>query len=65
MEKDKEIMSDLEFDSRCMLMSLPLWDLENFMRLVFVAQSVPEFRCGSEGEWFCVLACKMGYTNGK
>lgn len=36
-----EIMNDWNYDFRCMLTSLPVWDLENFKWLVLVIQSVP------------------------
>jgi hypothetical protein len=41
MDKYKEITNDWDYDASCMLTSLPVWDLENFKRLIFVAQSVP------------------------
>jgi hypothetical protein len=33
-------MNDWNHDASCTLTSLPVWDLENFKRLVFVEQSV-------------------------
>jgi hypothetical protein len=36
----KEITNDLNYDASCTLKSLPVWDLENFKRLIFVVQSV-------------------------
>jgi hypothetical protein len=38
--KYKEITNHLNYDASCMLTSLPVWDLENFKRLIFVVQSV-------------------------
>jgi hypothetical protein len=38
--KYKEIKNDLNYDASCTLTSLPVWDLENFKRLIFVVQSV-------------------------
>jgi hypothetical protein len=39
--KYKAITNDRNYDASCTLTSLPVWDLENFKRLVFVVQSVP------------------------
>jgi hypothetical protein len=38
--KYKEIMNDRNNDAKCTLTSLPVWDLENFKSLIFVAQCV-------------------------
>jgi hypothetical protein len=38
--KYKEITNDSNYDANCTLTSLPVWDLENFKRLIFVVQSV-------------------------
>jgi hypothetical protein len=43
MDKYKEITNDWNDDASCMLKLLPVWDLENFMRLIFVAQCVQIF----------------------
>jgi hypothetical protein len=40
MVKYKAITNDWNYDTSCMLTSLPVWDLEIFKRLVFVVQSV-------------------------
>jgi hypothetical protein len=40
-DKYKEITNDWNYDASCTLTSLPVWDLENFKRLIFVVQSVP------------------------
>jgi hypothetical protein len=40
--KYKEITNDWNYDASCTLTSLPVWDLENFKRLIFVVQSVHE-----------------------
>jgi hypothetical protein len=40
--KCKEIMNDWNYDASCRLMSLSVWDIENFMHLVSVAQSIPK-----------------------
>jgi hypothetical protein len=40
------ITNDSNYGANCMPMSLPLWDLENFDRLIFVAQSVQETEVG-------------------
>jgi hypothetical protein len=36
----KEITNDWTYGESCMLISLLIWDLQNFKRLVFVVQSV-------------------------
>jgi hypothetical protein len=41
--KYKEITNDWNYDASCTLTSLPVWDLENFKRLISVVQSVHEF----------------------
>jgi hypothetical protein len=41
-DKYKEIANNWNDDASCALTSLPVWDLENFKRLIFVVQSVPE-----------------------
>jgi hypothetical protein len=38
-DKYKEITNDWNYDASCTLTSLPVSDLENFMHLIFVAQS--------------------------
>jgi hypothetical protein len=38
-DKDKEITNDWNFDASCTLTSLPVWNLENFKRLISVAQN--------------------------
>jgi hypothetical protein len=38
--KYKEITNYSNYDVSCTLTSLPVWDLENFKRLIFVKQSV-------------------------
>jgi hypothetical protein len=38
--KYKAITNDWNYDASCTLTSLPVWDSENFKRLVFVVQSV-------------------------
>jgi hypothetical protein len=40
MDKYKEITNNWNYDASCMETSLPVWDLENFKRLIFVVQSV-------------------------
>jgi hypothetical protein len=40
MVKYKAITNGWNYDANCTLTSLPIWDLENFKRLVFVVQSV-------------------------
>jgi hypothetical protein len=40
-DKYKEIMNNWNYDAGCTLTSLPVWDLQNFKRLIFVVQSVP------------------------
>jgi hypothetical protein len=42
-DKYKEITNNSNYDASCTLTSLPVWDLENFKRLIFVVQSVPNF----------------------
>jgi hypothetical protein len=39
-DKYKEITNNWNYDASCTLTSLPVWDLENFKRLIFVVQSV-------------------------
>jgi hypothetical protein len=41
-DKYKVIMNDWNYDASCTLTSLPVWDFENFKRLVFVVQSVQQ-----------------------
>jgi hypothetical protein len=38
--KYKEITNDWDYDASWTLTSLPVWDFENFKRLIFVVQSV-------------------------
>jgi hypothetical protein len=38
--KYKEITNDLNYDAGCSLTTHPVWDLDNFKRLIFVVQSV-------------------------
>jgi hypothetical protein len=40
-DKYKEITNNWNYDASCTAASLPVWDLENFQRLIFVVQSVP------------------------
>jgi hypothetical protein len=40
MDKYKEIVNDWNYDASCILMSLPVWDVENFKHLIFIAQCV-------------------------
>jgi hypothetical protein len=39
-DKYKEITNNWNYDASCTVTSLPVWDSENFKRLIFVAQSV-------------------------
>jgi hypothetical protein len=39
-DKCKEITNDLKYDANCSLATLPVWDLENFNLIIFVAVSV-------------------------
>jgi predicted ATPase len=39
-DKYKEITNDWNYDASCTVTWLPVWDLENFKRLIFVVQSV-------------------------
>jgi hypothetical protein len=39
-DKYKEITKDWNYDTSCTVTSLPVWDLENFKRLIFVVQTV-------------------------
>jgi hypothetical protein len=39
-DKYKEITNNWNYDASCTLTSLPVWDLQNFKRLVFVVLSV-------------------------
>jgi hypothetical protein len=39
-DKDKAITNNWNYDASCTLTSLPVWDLENFKRLIFVVQTV-------------------------
>jgi hypothetical protein len=38
--KYKKITNDSNYAASCTLASLPVWDLEDFKRLIFVVQSV-------------------------
>jgi hypothetical protein len=38
--KYKAITNDWNYDASCTLTSLPVWDLDNFKRLIFVVQTV-------------------------
>jgi hypothetical protein len=42
--KYKEITNDWNYDASCTLTSLPVWDLENFKRLIFIVESVQSIR---------------------
>jgi hypothetical protein len=42
-DKHKEITNDWNYDASCTVTSLPVWDLGNFKRLIFVVQSVHPF----------------------
>jgi hypothetical protein len=37
-DKNKEITNNWNYDASCTVASLPVWDFENFKRLVFVVQ---------------------------
>jgi hypothetical protein len=50
-DKYKENTNDWNYDASCSLTSLPVWDLENFKRLIFVAQSVPRYSCCLFSNW--------------
>jgi hypothetical protein len=39
-DKYKEITNKWNYDASCTLTSLPVWDFENFKRLILVVQSV-------------------------
>jgi hypothetical protein len=39
-DKYKEITNNWNYDASCTLTSLPVWDFENFKRLIFVVQTV-------------------------
>jgi hypothetical protein len=39
-DKYKEIRNDWNYNASCMLSLLPVWELENFKRLIFVVPSV-------------------------
>jgi hypothetical protein len=43
-DKYKEITNNWNYDAGCTLTSLPVWDLQNFKRLIFVVQSVLTLR---------------------
>jgi hypothetical protein len=38
----KEITNNWNYDASCTITSLPVWDFENFKRLIFVVQSVQQ-----------------------
>jgi hypothetical protein len=42
----KEITDNWNYDASCTVASLPVWDFENFKRLIFVVQSVPKVGIG-------------------
>jgi hypothetical protein len=52
MGKYKEITNDWNYDASCTLTSLPVWDLENFKRLIFVVQFVPHALADLESNIF-------------
>jgi hypothetical protein len=39
-DKYKEITNNWNYDANCTVTSLPVWDFENFKRLIFAVQSV-------------------------
>jgi hypothetical protein len=41
-DKNKEITNNWNYDASCTVTSLPVWNLQNFKRLIFVVQSVQE-----------------------
>jgi hypothetical protein len=43
MDKYKESTNNWNYDVSCTLTSLPVWDLKNFKRLIFIVQSVPKY----------------------
>jgi hypothetical protein len=43
-DKYMEITNNWNYDASCTVTSLPVWDFENFKRLIFVVQSVHNFR---------------------
>jgi hypothetical protein len=47
-DKYKEITNDWNYDTSCTVTSLPVWDLENFKRLIFVVQSVQYIQCADK-----------------
>jgi hypothetical protein len=53
--KYKETTNDSNHDASCTLTSLPVWDLENFKRLIFVAQSVQSMLPGQSTSLFSQL----------
>jgi hypothetical protein len=40
MDKYKEITNNWNYDASCTVTSLPIWDLENLKRLIFIVQTV-------------------------
>jgi hypothetical protein len=59
MFKYKAITNDWNYDASCMLTLLPVWDLENFKRLVFVVQSVRISRTTNHDKQAALSLCQQ------
>jgi hypothetical protein len=53
--KYKEITNDSNYDVSCTLTSLPVWDLENFKRFIFVVQCTTANSCISGRRNFIIF----------
>jgi hypothetical protein len=51
----KEVAIDWNYDATCMLTSFPVWNLENFLHLVSVVQSVPSLNLGQGNGYTDIL----------
>jgi hypothetical protein len=58
-----EITNDWNYDASCTLTSLPVWDLENFRRFIFVVQSVPLMGCFEHGNELSVSINGGGFLD--
>jgi hypothetical protein len=54
-DKFKDITNNWNYDASCTLTSLPVWDLENFKRLIFAVRVYIVYK-------LYVLICYICYT---
>jgi hypothetical protein len=61
-DKYKEITNNWNYDASCTLTSLPVWELENFKRLICIVQSVQAFTFLHVNEYVLIaISCKILY----